>query len=456
MIFSFLIPLFFFKNYKLKSLIRDKADFFICINASPFDHDKSKHRKLVASKITRLSNKPLMYVNQVGGQDELVFDGSSFVIGANGSILDNLEPWKEEIKLVEVNFDKKANIIIKKPNFNYNLIKDGSIGFAESYMRGEFETDNLSNLIELTARNIKVIYKFSGLLDFPVINFVKNKIIKNTKNRSKKNIAKHYDLGNDFFSLWLDDTLTYSSAIFDDNSKNLTEAQNNKYQKLIDLIKPSNGDKVLEIGCGWGGFAEYLGKKYDVKLDCITISQRQFEYTKERIHKCGLNEKVNIEIKDYRDLKGKYNSIASIEMIEAVGQNYLDSYFKTIKGNLSEDGKVAIQAITIDDSLFDRYKNKQDFIQKYIFPGGFLPNKNSINRYVSDNGLTINSYISYADHYANTLAIWRNEFLKKWDLIKSQGFDLTFKRMWEFYLSYCEAGFKSKNIDLIQFSMQNK
>ena len=350
----------------------------------------------------------------------------------------------------------KANLIIKKPNFTYNLIRGGSIGFAECYMRGEFETNNLSNLIELTARNIKIIYKFSGLLDFPIINFVKNKIIKNTKSRSKDNIAKHYDLGNDFFSLWLDDTLTYSSAIFEDETKNLSEAQNNKYQKLIDLIKPNNGDKVLEIGCGWGGFAEYIGKKYDVKLDCITISKKQFEYTKERIHKCGLNEKVNIEIKDYRDLRGKYNSIASIEMIEAVGQNYLDSYFKTIKDNLSYNGKAAIQAITIDDSLFDRYKNKQDFIQKYIFPGGFLPNKNSINQYVSDNDLTINSYVSYADDYASTLAIWKKEFNEKWDLIKNKGFDLTFKRMWEFYLSYCEAGFKSKNIDLIQFSLQNK
>ncbi len=349
-----------------------------------------------------------------------------------------------------------ANIIIKKPNFNFNLIRGGSIGFAECYMRGEFETDDLSNLIELTARNIKIIHRFSGLLDVPVINYIKNKIIKNTKSRSKENIAKHYDLGNEFFSLWLDDTLTYSSAIFNEHSKNLAEAQNNKYQKLIDLIKPNNGDKVLEIGCGWGGFAEYLGKKYDVKLDCITISKKQFEYAKERIHKCGLNEKVNIEIKDYRDLQGKYNSIASIEMIEAVGQNYLKSYFKTIKDNLSGGGKAAIQAITIDDSLFDRYKNKQDFIQKYIFPGGFLPNKNSINRYVSDNGLTVNSYISYADHYANTLSIWRNEFIKKWELIKNQGFDLKFKRMWEFYLSYCEAGFKSKNIDLIQFSLQNK
>ena len=350
----------------------------------------------------------------------------------------------------------KADLKIKSSALSYNLIKGGSVGLAESYMKNEFETSNLSNLIELAARNINIVHKFAGILDLKFLNFIKNKFIKNTKSRSKENIAKHYDLGNDFFSLWLDKTLTYSSAIFDEQNKDLAEAQNNKYQKLINLIQPNNGDKILEIGCGWGGFAEYLGKNYDVKLDCITISKKQFEYAKERIHNCGLNEKVNIEIKDYRDLKSKYNSIASIEMIEAVGQNYLESYFKTIKDNLSDGGKAAIQAITIDDSLYDRYKNKQDFIQKYIFPGGFLPNKNTINKLVSKNGLSVNSYISYADHYADTLSIWRDEFNKKWSLIKDQGFDLTFKRMWEFYLSYCEAGFKSKNIDLIQFSLQNK
>ena len=362
----------------------------------------------------------------------------------------------ELLKFGNPNSSLKSVLKIKKPSFSFNLIKGGSVGFAESYMRDEFETDNLSNLIEITARNIKIIYKFSGLLDFPIVNYVKNIFIKNTRGRSKENISKHYDLGNEFFALRLDKTLTYSSAIFDERNKELSNAQNNKYQKLIDLIRPNNGDKILEIGCGWGGFAEYLGKKYDVKLDCITISKKQFEYAKKRIHECGLNEKVNIEIKDYRDLKDKYNSIASIEMIEAVGQNYLESYFKTIKNNLSDNGRAAIQAITIDDNIFDRYKTKTDFIQKYIFPGGFLPSKNIINKYVSENGLAIKSYDSYADHYSDTLAIWRNEFNKKWDLIKKQGFDLTFKRMWEFYLSYCEAGFKSKNIDLIQFSLQNK
>ena len=350
----------------------------------------------------------------------------------------------------------KVSLTIKDESLTYNLIKSGSIGLGESYMKDFFITNNLSDLIELTARNIKTIYKFSGIFDLPLINFFKNKVIKNTKNRSKENIAKHYDLGNDFFSLWLDKSLTYSSAIFENSKQDLYLAQNNKYQKLIDLLKPGAGSNILEIGCGWGGFAEYLGTNYDVKLDCITISKRQFEFAKERIHKCGLNEKVNIEIKDYRDLKKKYDHIASIEMIEAVGQNYLDSYFNTIKKNLSPSGTVGIQAITIDDNLFERYKNKQDFIQKYIFPGGFLPSKGEIQNHIDINGFKFGEYNSYADHYSDTLIVWREEFNKKWDTIKDQGFDLKFKKMWQFYLSYCEAGFKSRNIDLIQFSLYNK
>ena len=362
----------------------------------------------------------------------------------------------EVLKFGNPDDNLKVFLEIKDESLNYNLIKSGSVGLGESYMKDFFITNNLSDLIELTAKNINVIYKFSGIFDLPFINFLKNKIIKNTKNRSKENIAKHYDLGNDFFSLWLDKTLTYSSAIFENPKQDLFNAQNNKYQKLIDLLKPTNGSKILEIGCGWGGFAEYLGTNYDVKLDCITISKKQFEFAKERIHKCGLNEKVNIELKDYRDLKSKYDHIASIEMIEAVGQNYLDSYFNTIKNNLTSSGTVGIQAITIDDSLFDRYKNKQDFIQKYIFPGGFLPSRNELQNYVDTNGLKFDEYNSYANHYSDTLIVWREKFNKKWDLIKEQGFDLTFKKMWEFYLSYCEAGFKSKNIDLIQFSLQNK
>ena len=350
----------------------------------------------------------------------------------------------------------KVKIKINKPGLTYQIVKSGSIGLAEAYMRGDFETDDLTNLIELTAKNINLVYKFSGLLDFSLFNKIKNFLLKNNKSRSKKNISKHYDLGNEFFSLWLDPTLTYSSAIFDQKDNDLEKAQINKYKKLSSLVKPSSGDAMLEIGCGWGGFAEYVGKNYDVKLDCITISKKQFEYASNRIFKNGLNEKINIQFKDYRDVKQKYNSIASIEMIEAVGQNYLQNYFNTIKTNLVRDGSAAIQAITIDDNLFDRYKTKEDFIQKYIFPGGFLPSKKKLYDLSQNNGLAINQYNSYGLHYSNTLKIWRDEFFKKWEEISKQGFDNKFKRMWHFYLSYCEAGFKSKNIDLIQFSLQNR
>ncbi len=350
----------------------------------------------------------------------------------------------------------RAKIKINKPGLTLQIIKSGSVGLAEAYMRNEFETDNLTNLIEITAKNIKIVYKFSGIFDLSMINKLKSIFIKNNKSRSKKNISKHYDLGNDFFSLWLDPSLTYSSAIFEKQKDDLFSAQLNKYKKLTELIKPNVGNKILEIGCGWGGFAEYVGKNYDVKLDCITISKEQFEFSKKRIFENGLNEKVNIFLKDYRDVKDKYDSIASIEMIEAVGQNYLVNYFKSIKKNLSENGRAAIQAITIDDSLFDRYKTKEDFIQKYIFPGGFLPSKRKLYDLSSSNGLEIKKYESYGSHYSNTLKIWRDEFLKKWEEISKYGFDNKFKRMWHFYLSYCEAGFKSKNIDLIQFSMQNK
>ena len=357
-------------------------------------------------------------------------------------------------------FGNDENLIvfvkINRSDFFKKIISKGSIGMAEAYMNNEFETDNLSKLIELTAKNIEIIHKFSGILDLSFINYFKNIFNKNTKSNSKKNISKHYDLGNEFFSLWLDNTLTYSSAIFENNKLDLEQAQINKYKKLTSLIKPKIGDKVLEIGCGWGGFAEFIGKNYDVKLDCITISKKQFDYAKNRIYKIGLNEKINIKMQDYRDVENKYNSIASIEMIEAVGQNYLKNYFQSIKNYLNDDGRAAIQAITIDDKLFNRYKKKEDFIQKYIFPGGFLPSKGSLIEYAKKTGLEFNQCNSYGVHYGNTLKIWREKFFKSWELISKQGFDNTFKRMWNFYLSYCEAGFRSKNIDLIQFSLLKK
>ena len=362
----------------------------------------------------------------------------------------------KKIILGDINSTLKSKLIIKKPGFTLDIINKGSVGLAESYMRGDFETDNLTNLIEITARNINSVHKVAGLLDMPLINYIKNIFFKNTKKRSKQNISKHYDLGNEFFSLWLDKTLTYSSAIFETEKKDLEEAQINKYKKLSSLVKPQTGDTMLEIGCGWGGYAEFIGKNYDVKLDCITISKKQFEYAKERIFKNGLNEKVNIAMLDYRDIKKKYNSITSIEMIEAVGQNYLKKYFQKIKDGLVYNGRAAIQAITINDNLYDRYKKKEDFIQKYIFPGGFLPSKKNIIKLSAETGLEFEKCNSYGAHYSDTLMIWRDEFIKKWESISEQGFDSNFKRMWNFYLSYCEAGFKSKNIDLIQFSLSNK
>ena len=362
----------------------------------------------------------------------------------------------KKIILGDINSTLKSKLIIKKPGFTLDIINKGSVGLAESYMRGDFETDNLTNLIEITARNINSVHKVAGLLDMPLINYIKNIFFKNTIKRSKQNISKHYDLGNEFFSLWLDKTLTYSSAIFETEKKDLEEAQINKYKKLSSLVKPQTGDTMLEIGCGWGGYAEFIGKNYDVKLDCITISKKQFEYAKERIFKNGLNEKVNIAMLDYRDIKKKYNSITSIEMIEAVGQNYLKKYFQKIKDGLVYNGRAAIQAITINDNLYDRYKKKEDFIQKYIFPGGFLPSKKNIIKLSAETGLGFEKCNSYGAHYSDTLMIWRDEFIKKWESISEQGFDSNFKRMWNFYLSYCEAGFKSKNIDLIQFSLSNK
>jgi len=351
----------------------------------------------------------------------------------------------------------KAKIKINSPSFFLKLLKKGSSGLGESYINNEFETDNLSSLIELSARNINVTYKISGFFNFFFINnFLNKKVFTNTKKRSQKNISLHYDLGNEFFATFLDKTLTYSCGIFNSPNETLEKAQINKYNKLINLVKPKNGDKILEIGCGWGGFAEYLAKKYNVKIDCITISKKQFLFTKQRIIQSGLTDKVNVKMIDYRDVKNKYDIIVSIEMIEAVGEKYLNKYFDIIKNNLNQGGRSAIQAIIIKDELYSRYRNREDFIQKYIFPGGFLPSFKELNQLSEKSGLKIINYKLYGNHYSNTLQKWRESFLNSWDIISRQGFDINFKKMWDFYFAYCDAGFKSKNIDLVQFSLCNK
>ena len=351
----------------------------------------------------------------------------------------------------------KAKLKINSPGFSLKLLTKASSGLGESYINNEFETDDLSSLIELSARNINVTYKFSGFLQLPFIkNFLNKKKFTNTKEKSKENISFHYDLGNEFFSTFLDKTLTYSCGIFNSPNETLEKAQINKYNNLINLVKPRNGDKILEIGCGWGGFAEHVAKNYNVKVDCITISKKQFIYTKERIRKSKLNDKVNVMMMDYRDVSKKYDIIISIEMIEAVGEKYLNKYFDIIKKNLSSGGRGAIQAIIIKDELYNRYRSREDFIQKYIFPGGFLPSFKSLNQLSEKSGLKIDNYQLYGNHYSNTLQKWRASFLNSWDAISRQGFDVSFKKMWDFYFSYCSAGFKSKNIDLIQFSLCNK
>ena len=351
----------------------------------------------------------------------------------------------------------KADLKINSKNFYFNLIKGGSSALAESYVNNDFSTKNLTALIELSAKNLDITNRFTGLFNkLNIFHFLKRFFTSNNKTKSVEYISKHYDLGNDFFSIWLDKTLTYSCAIYNDNNEQLDIAQINKYNKLIDLIKPKAGSKILEIGCGWGGFAEHLAKNNDIKLDCITISKKQLEFAKERIFKAGLNEKVNIKFLDYRDVREKYDSIASIEMIEAVGEKNLKTYFSTISKNLNQGGVAAIQAIIIQDKLYDSYRKNQDFIQKYIFPGGFLPSFGTIKNHVSKNGLELAEHNSYGLHYSKTLQEWRENFIKSWDLISQQGFHNSFKKIWDFYFSYCEAGFNAKNIDLIQFSAVKK
>ena len=374
----------------------------------------------------------------------------------NGNLL--LQNYNGQI----YNFGNENNILnakikINNPKFYFNIMKGGSTALAESYIKNDFETSDLPSLIELTAKNINTTYKFSGILNIlSLSNNFRRLFSSNTRKKSVEYISKHYDLGNEFFSTWLDRTLTYSCGIFDRPEQELEKAQINKYNKLINLINPKSGDRILEIGCGWGGFAEHLAKNYDVKLDCITISKKQFEYTKKRINHLGLNNRVKVKFLDYRDLKDKYDAIASIEMIEAVGEKHLNKYFSTIKNNLKPNGVGAIQAIVIKDELFSRYRKNQDFIQKYIFPGGFLPSLQSIKDYSKKTGLILKGYNSYGLHYSHTLSKWRENFIGSWNNIAKQGFDSSFKKIWDFYFSYCEAGFRAKNIDLIQFSVRNK
>ena len=348
----------------------------------------------------------------------------------------------------------KAMLKINKPNAAKEIIQGGSVAFAESYINKDISTDNLTNLIHYCALNND---QAESTFNISILKKIVHKIFhyknKNTKNQAKKNISFHYDLGNKFYEYWLDKTMTYSSAIFNNKSIELEVAQNNKYKKLAELSAIKNGDQILEIGCGWGGFAEFIGNNYDCNLTAVTISREQYEYTKKRIFDANLSHKIEVLLCDYRNITGKFDKIVSIEMFEAVGKQYWNTFFKKIENILKPKGSISLQLITIDDNIYDVYKTNPDFIQKYIFPGGMLPSDKILKELINKTSLKINSIDSFSKDYAKTLNIWNKEFNKKWDKIEKLGFDENFKLLWNYYLSYCEGGFLSKNIDLKQIKL---
>ena len=347
-----------------------------------------------------------------------------------------------------------AKLIIHDNQVAKEIIKGGSVKFAELYISKKVSTDNLTNLIHYFAVNND---QAESTLKISFIKNLFNKFIhfqnKNTKNQAKKNISRHYDLGNKFYEYWLDKSMTYSSAIFHEKSIEIEDAQNNKYKRLAELSSINNGDEVLEIGCGWGGFAEFLGKNYDCKVTAITISEEQFKFATRRIAEAKLAEKVKIVFCDYRNLSGKFDKIISIEMFEAVGSEYWNTFFKKVESVLKPKGSISLQLITIDDKIYDVYKVNPDFIQKYIFPGGMLPSMKVLKNILGNTSLNIKSIDSYANDYAKTLNIWNKQFNQNWSKIEKLGFDERFKLLWNYYLSYCEGGFLSKNIDLKQINL---
>ena len=345
--------------------------------------------------------------------------------------------------------DLKSNLKLNSYMPILRTITSGHVGFAESYLKGEWTSSDLESLLEIMVTNLPEAFSAKSK-----IHLTYNRIIhffrENTKSRAKKNIQYHYDLGNDFYKLWLDKTMTYSSAIFKNEKESLTEAQENKYQLLIDSLDIKSHHKVLEIGCGWGGFAEYAAKKVGCSIKGITISPSQLKFATNRIKELKLDDKVTIELCDYRDLRGKYDRVVSIEMIEAVGEKYWKNYFKKIKDVLKKDGLAGIQVILINNKSYQRYSKSVDFIQKYVFPGGMLPSQEKLNENYVDAGLVeINSH-SFGKSYAKTLTIWHKEFLNSLSAIKKLGFDIKLERIFKYYFSYCKAGFNSERIDVAQ------
>jgi cyclopropane-fatty-acyl-phospholipid synthase len=365
--------------------------------------------------------------------------------------LDVTLPDGRKFRLGGIEPGPAAAMTLTNYGFASRLLRGGDIGIAEAYLRGEWDTPDLTQFLYLFCVNHDLIQMMLG--DNPLMRFVqivRHWFNRNTRRQARRNIYAHYDIGNAFYSAWLDPSMTYSSALFEDDTPDLTAAQHNKYRRLAEAIDLRPGQKVLEIGCGWGGFAEYAARNYGANVVGLTISKEQRDFAQKRIHDAGLSDKVEIRFQDYRDERGAYDRIASIEMIEAVGEQFWPQYFSQLRDRLLPGGLVGIQAITIQDKFFQTYRREVDFIQRYVFPGGMLPSPEVLKSLGERFGVPVIREHVFGQDYAKTLATWRNNFRAAWPNLTPLGFDDRFRRLWEYYLAYCEAGFLSGNIDVRQ------
>ena len=347
-----------------------------------------------------------------------------------------------------------ARVDIHDPDVFARLIREGELGFSDGYLEGDWSTPDLRAFMDLVHLGTETVYDdFTGKFLVRAYERLRFWLHRNNRSQAKKNISYHYDLGNEFYGLWLDDTMTYSSAIFETGQESLEKAQTAKYASLIDEMGAQPGDHILEIGCGWGGFAEYAAKERGLRVTGLTLSQEQLNYAQDRIEKAGLSDKVNFKLQDYRDERGLYDGIASIEMFEAVGQKYWPVFFDTVRDRLKPGSQATLQIITVADHRWDIYKNGVDFIQKYIFPGGMLPAPSVLKDHITQAGLNVVKSKEFGKSYDLTLCRWYETFNEKWDQIAEMGFDERFRRMWNYYLMACGAAFDTGNCDVTQITV---
>jgi cyclopropane-fatty-acyl-phospholipid synthase len=374
-----------------------------------------------------------------------------FVIGLEYGTLAITLPSGERFRIEGRVSEPVADLEIHSYGFIGNVIRHGDIGVAESFFEGHWSSSDVTRFLELFCYNEQIIHE--RIMGSPIARFVmrvKHWLHRNTRRQAQRNISAHYDLGNRFYEQWLDPSMTYSSALFQTGANDMQSAQKAKYAALADATGIKSGDRVLEIGCGWGGFAEYLASERGAHVTGLTISHEQYDYARERIANAGLDDKVDIVFRDYRDEDGVYDRIVSVEMFEAVGEAYWPTYFETLKKHLKPGGKAGLQIITIQDRFFEHYRHATDFIQQYVFPGGMLPTPTHLRTLGKDVGLQLDSELIFGRDYARTLKEWRETFMEKWETIEPLGFDQRFQRLWRYYLHYCEAGFNAGNIDVRQ------